>query len=419
MPPPSTLKRVKYNGQQSGKSVSIRLPFSKSLSHRLWLLNHLHGGDTKIHTLSNSRDTQVFIKNLSSNSDILDFQDAGTPARFALAYFAAMGKRVRIDGNKSLRNRRIDALVDALKRKGAEIRYLEKEEYFPVQIERGLNTNDTAPWKISTNESSQFVSALMLISSLENMPKSIEVKDLQHSWSYIQMTQATLEIWGIKVKMHQGHLTIDRSNFKVPTHIEIEADWSAAAFFYLTALITTKNITMMGLSELSNQGDAVIAEVFEGLGIKTFQNEGKTTLSPCSPTITGYISFDASDVPDLVPALISALVYLRIEAKIKGIENLKGKESDRIKSINDNIDPLNASLIQDGDDFHLRLESLPSLPQELTIKTHSDHRIAMAFAPWAAVIPNTQLDDTECTEKSFPSFWEELQKCGYTLDPEK
>jgi 3-phosphoshikimate 1-carboxyvinyltransferase len=256
----------------------------------------------------------------------------------------------------------------------------------------------------------------MLISSLEGFPQEIKVNGLDHSWSYIQMTQQILMRWGIHCSLQEGHIRIDNNNIPPPQTIEIEADWSSSAFFYLVSLISGQSLKFSGLKELSDQGDAIITNLFEGLGVKTLNHNNHTSISKSSITISNHAEFDASEFPDLVPVLISTLVYLKIEATIYGIENLRKKESNRIESINVNINQLSAKLIdnQDGS-FQLRIDRETALSNNFNIQTYSDHRIAMAFAPWACQIPNVYIDDWKCTEKSFPNFWSELQKCGYTL----
>ena len=411
--------RINYHSTNKLNGPSIQLPLSKSLSHRLFMLNALHDFPVSIEALSESRDTKLFTQCLNSTADYFNFLDAGTPARFALAYFAAKNRSITLDGNDSLKRRSIAPLVNVLSRKGAKFEYLNEAGFFPVKIIEGVNQSlpsFSSPWEVESNESSQFVSALMLISSLEGFPREIQVKGLDHSWSYIRMTQQALRLWGIPCILHEGHIQIDNNKIKPPKDIQIEADWSSSAFFYLVSLISGQNLKFSGLQELSDQGDAVVTEWFEGLGVKTLNHKNQTSLSNSSITISKNAEFDASEYPDLVPVLISTLVYLKIEATIYGIENLKKKESNRIDSINANIKQLSSQLIdnQDGS-FQLRIDHGSQIANNFNIQTYSDHRIAMAFAPWACQIPNVYIDDWKCAEKSFPNFWNELQKCGYTL----
>lgn len=383
------------------------------------MLNALHDFPVTIEALSESRDTKLFTQCLKSNTNYFNFRDAGTPARFALAYFTAKNRSITLDGNDSLKRRSIAPLVDALSMKGAKFDYLNEDGFFPVKIIQGVNKDlplFDAPWKLDSNESSQFVSALMLISSLKGFPQKIKINGLDHSWSYIRMTQQILRLWGINCSLQEGHIRMDNNKIKPPKALEIEADWSSSAFFYLVSLISSQNLKFSGLQDLSNQGDAVVTKWFEALGVKTLTHTNRTSLINSDITISNHAEFNASEYPDLVPVLVSTLVYLKIEATIYGIENIKKKESNRIDSINANIIQLSAQLIdnQDGS-FQLNINRESPISKILNIQTFSDHRIAMAFAPWACQIPNVYIDDWKCTEKSFPNFWNELKKCGYTL----
>jgi 3-phosphoshikimate 1-carboxyvinyltransferase len=331
-------------------------------------------------------------------------------------YHALKGNNVTLTGNESLRRRSIKDLVDTLEQQGCNIRYLEKVGYFPVVIERGISNSTEPTWQLNTNESSQFASSLLLgMSSLEPKP-SIEIKGLEHSWSYIMLTISVLKEWGISTKI-QDSLIVLEGNLSTPLHPKIEIDWGSASFLYLISLFTQKVLIISNTTPNSQQADYACVAQFAALGVKTAFDVVSNQASIYTNTIEypQRITVAAHNFPDLVPALCSALAFLSIDARIEGIGNLKTKESDRIRSIHTNLAQLGCSLnLIEQDIYELNTKN-KSLPVRFDIQTFHDHRIAMAFAPWASVIQHVYIDDANCVEKSFPDFWHVMKMCNFEL----
>ncbi len=449
-------KHLTYTPDLNTHKIQINLPGSKSQSNRVLILCHQLAIDlNSIENLSESRDTnilkQTFIKldslkhEIEKTSDFFnwahynlhdlevsqlnnhvsnqlshesfDFMDAGTPARLILAYFSAMGILTNLTGNASLENRSMQPLVDVLESGGAKFEFHKKSGHFPIEITRPLNKFPKA--QIDRTLSSQYVSALMLIAPMFKGDKTILITGIEHSTSYIQMTQKVLADFGIVSTLDKNSIYIEDQQLVVPSKIAIESDWSAAGYFYsVCALIPQSEITINHLTSDSCQGDAACVTFFEDLGVKTSFHELGCTISNTGKTKQS-IDWNLSNVPDLAPTLIVTAAALGLEANIEGIENLKFKESNRIDVLNLNLKQFGYELLQKSeslDVFILRkLQNLETRKnQEIQIHTHSDHRMAMAFAP-LAILKNIVIDDIQCVEKSFPNFWDELQKCNFEL----
>ncbi len=445
-------KLLKYIPKPS-TSIQISLPASKSQSNRALILAHQAQMDIdNIHNLSQSRDTQllksallklnglkkekeentdffswahyqlnenevVHLNNHASNQledESFEFMDAGTPARLILAYFSALGIITTLKGNKSLENRSMQPLIDVLESGGAKFEYTKKSGHFPITITKGL-------WSFPKNtinrtQSSQYVSALMLISPIYPGIKTIQMEGAEHSSGYIEMTQKVMADFGIECTIHSGLQQIIIQDQKpIQTELTIEGDWSAASYFYAVCALTQCSIHMPDLKEITCQGDKVGAQIFNDLGVQTTFSELGCILS-YSGNLAKNIDWDLSGVPDLAPTLIVAAAALQLEGTITGIENLKYKECNRIEALNENLAQFGYALLQNTENidiFYLQKsqKSLVESDSKL-ITTHSDHRMAMAFAP-LAVQYELAFDDIECVEKSFPNFWVELQKCNF------
>lgn len=404
---------IKYAQSETPSALTVTLPRSKSISHRHLFLHFLHPDSGVLQSVSESRDTKIFQAALVSTAQIIDFQDAGTPSRFALVYFSVTNRPKTLTGNASLKKRSIADLVYTLQEQGAKIEYLETPGFFPVTLHQGI-TQSKPFWEIKTQESSQFVSALMLgITTLKPIPK-IRVADLTHSWSYIHLTKSVLQHWGFTVSIDRSEICIGGSP-KTAVPIEVEIDWGSASFVYLLALFTKKTFRIIGAKRNSLQSDFQAVAIFEQLGVSTEFDTSDAIIRPHSKT-TPPSEFDGSQCIDLIPALASAYAYLQEDVTFYGIEKLAVKESNRLEGIARHLNQLGFSWRTQEGGFRLGCQTA-ELPNAFNILTQHDHRMAMAFAPWAAVIPQVRIDDTECTEKSFPGYWELLKMCNFELQP--
>lgn len=407
------IQSIKYSPSETPSPLTVTLPRSKSISHRHLFLHLLHPDSGVLQSVSDSRDTRIFQTALSSNNQTIDFQDAGTPSRFALVYFAVTNQPKILTGNASLKKRSISDLVNTLVAHGASIEYLENPGFFPVILHQGI-IHSNPIWDIKTQESSQFVSALMLgITALKPIPK-LRVTDLTHSWSYVHLTTSVLQHWGFTVSIDGSEISIGGSP-RTAVPIEVEIDWGSASFVYLLALFTKKTFRIIGANRNSLQSDFQAVAIFELLGISTEFETDAALIRPHSQA-TPPSEFDGSQCIDLIPALAAAYAYLQKDVTFYGIEKLAVKESNRLIGIAQHLNQLGFSWVAQEGSFRLSCHS-PVLPEAFNIITDHDHRMAMAFAPWAAIIPQVCIDDTACTEKSFPGYWELLKMCNFELQP--
>ncbi len=444
-------------------AIQINLPVSKSLLNRALIAIAGQGNlkswlEDNSHIIANGcRDTQLLINALSQDnsageSSTYYFQDAGTPCRLFTAFAAAnFTSRCQITGNESLNSRSIEPLVTALNAMGADISYSDRVGFTPISINRRIKA-----WRdvtISAALSSQYASALLLMAPLFVGIKRIIITDNTHSHAYIEMTIQLLNQLGIEISsVKEGTelcITIngDYQSSNTPIDLDIlESDWSSAAFFYPILLGMPKDSTfeLLGLkmsqSQLdtnlalmgkSAQGDAIMCELGNHLGIKSIATENGILISRQNSHINPTPEFLEDDEiiahdqtlhinvknnPDLVPALVVGWCIMGKSVVISGIENLRYKESDRIAAIQENMKSLGCTLRNFGsesDDLWILNCSGRCFPAQLNVNTQSDHRIAMAFSALKPWIPTLNYTDTACVEKSFPQFWEQLKKCTF------
>ncbi|MDT0293381.1 3-phosphoshikimate 1-carboxyvinyltransferase [Mesonia ostreae] len=377
---------------------------SKSESNRLLILQAFENGII-IENLSNSDDTLVLQKALQSSDKTIDIHHAGTAMRFLTAYYAGQpGREVVLTGSKRMKQRPIRPLVDALRTLGANIQYLEKEGFPPLQIKGcKIEKNEV---KISANISSQYISALMLLgSSLENGLK-IHLEGKITSAPYLQMTLQLLEKVGVKTEFKDQSIQIFPSKIQAKT-IAVESDWSSASYFYsLVALSASAEIELSVYHEQSLQGDAAMIEIYKQLGVETKFKEDSILISKKGQAIS-LLELDLNATPDLAQTIAVTCFGLGIACKLSGLHTLKIKETDRLLALQKELQKLGANVNVTEDS--LSLEKSSFILEDVKIATYQDHRMAMAFAPLALKAPII-IEDAEVVSKSFPNFWECLKK---------
>lgn len=392
--------------------TEIRLPWSKSIVNRLLLIHYLAGLPlTELEPYCDCSDSRELYKALLQQNQHINIGEGAAPFRFCLALMTALNKHLILDARGSMLHRDISPLVDALNAAGASIKYLGETGKPPVIIEHGLN--GFKDLTVDTENSSQFASALMLVAPLFSGEKVIEITGNSVSTPYLKMSAALMFHYGVQVQIDfkKAQIHISEGTYNKQHVLPVEADWSAAAFFYtLVSIHPETSIRIKGLHRNSLQGDSILPELFTPLGVETRWNEEGLELLSCKPSIPLPPEMDFREFPDLLPAFLVACAVGKRRVRINGIAHLAMKESNRTETLFLNFRKLGVDFFHDkncwvfnADKFHI--------PDGLTIETAKDHRMAMAFAMLAVLKP-LRLDDADCVNKSFPCFWDELKKCN-------
>ena len=396
--------------------TSIDLPLSKSISARALIINHIGHFDTHV-KLSDCSDINVLTKALETDRTEVNVSDSGTAMRFLIALFAATsGKEVVIDGTARLRERPIAPLVNALRELGAHIEYVETENRLPIRIKGAVLKGGSV--QIDASVSSQFVSALMLITPLMENPLRLILEGSPVSLPYIKMTASLMTMAGVEPDFTPDGVYIPNTMYKATIEI-IERDWSSASFWYAIAAMSAGWVTLNNISISKLQGDAFISQVGEQFGVITNMSddvEGAIELS-ASPEQFSRLDFDMSGYPDLIPPLVVTAAALGIPFRFSGVKNLKYKESDRIEVLRTECLKLGwiISLENNEDVIYWDGEHVP-IKEMPVIDPHGDHRIAMSFAPLTLFLPGIVIKDAEVVGKSYPDYWTHLQQTGFTIE---
>jgi 3-phosphoshikimate 1-carboxyvinyltransferase len=386
------------------------LSSSKSISNRALLLQALSGNHSTVSNLSVARDTQLMKKLVGSTEKTIDVMDAGTTMRFLTAYFALTGKNKILTGTDRMKERPIGLLVDALRKLGATISYLDKEGYPPVET-MGFEKQLTDQLEIPGNVSSQYISALMMVAPTLPNGLTINLKGEVGSVPYIRMTAALMKEFGVEAVLDFENyvVRVPSSKFKV-ADVTVEADWSSASYWFgFTALAKEAEIVLPNVSEKSLQGDRVIVEIMDKLGVQSVFEKGniRLTKKDCGK----HFNWDFKDCPDLAQTVLPMCAAKGITGEFTGLESLRIKETDRIAALQNELKKIGAELTEPSTgNWKLETGNIPK--HSVTIHTYHDHRMAMGLAPLATLL-DLKIESPEVVNKSYPGFWNDMRSVGF------
>jgi len=392
----------------------ITISGSKSESNRLLILQQ-HFPKLLIKNLSNSDDTQHLEKALkmattyTAESVTINIGHAGTAMRFLTAFLATQkGQIVQLTGSKRMQERPIKILVDALLDLGAQIDYVKNDGYPPILITgKKLNKNTLS---IKGNISSQYISALLLIAP--TLPNGLEIhlKGEITSIPYIEMTLALLDRIGVNTSFDSKTIRVQplKTEITKPQSIFVEPDWSSASYYYsIAALQPNSTIQLNGFKRDSLQGDSVLPEIYNKLGVKTtFTNTGIVLESAQVTLNVKSISLNLKNTPDLAQTIAVSCLGLGVNCHLTGLHTLKIKETDRLQALKNELEKLGAKVQITNNS--LDLTASKKINQHIAINTYQDHRMAMAFAPLSVKTPII-INEHEVVSKSYPQFWADLE----------
>ena len=387
----------------------IELPRSKSVSNRaLILAAHLWELEI-VQNMSDSDDTRVLFQLLREKPVTMNCGAGGTTFRFLLAWACTReGEDHFIGGDPGLLARPHEPLIDALRHLGAQIERVPKGYHVLGKKMKGGSVTFDSPI------SSQYISALLLIAPEFEEGLRITWTGRRLSEPYVKMTIKTLLQFGACVErkddlivVHPTELWIDQ--FNVPP------DWSAASFWYSIAALSDHRFTFPGLYYDGWQGDQW-ASMLWVRSVHTEEHPYGITISGYGGALIGKDAHehDLADVPDLFqPLAISCAAQGRTMA-FTGLHNLSVKETDRLAAVADALTALGVEVDYADGTFNIsgRITNLSPPPFD----PRGDHRMAMALAPLALVCDAITILDPEVVSKSYPAFWDELRRVGFSVE---
>ena len=396
--------------------TSVTLPRSKSITARALLINALSSTPCRLSGVADCDDSNAMIRALSSREALVDVGAAGTAMRFLTAYYATrIGEEHILTGTPRMQQRPIKILVEALRSVGAEITYMVEDGFPPLRIIGKALRGGVL--ELPAHVSSQYVSALLMIAPLLANGLSVRLIGDIASAPYIRMTLELMSHFGIDGQWEGKEIVIPHGEYFRQAPLQIEADWSAASYWYEMMVLTQDpeaEVLLLGLERDSLQGDRACVDLFSPLGVRTtFTDTGVRLTKKCKSDLAVYHA-DLAATPDLAQAVVVACVLSGQAFHFSGLQSLKIKETDRAFALTHELGKM-GFLLTEPAPGELAFAGFGNLPSQSCtdvpeIPTYDDHRMAMSFAPVAMVTGAVQILSPEVVCKSYPTFWDDLPK---------
>ena len=386
----------------------VAVPHSKSYTQRALILASLAPGHSTIENPADCEDARVLRAALTdlgvesawreerievrggtlhAPERELFLGNNGTAVRFVSGLALVVRGTLHLDGVEAMRRRPMPGLLEALGTMGVGVEELGRPHCPPLRLEGPGSPG--ADVMLDPAGSSQQVSALLLAATSLERGLRISLTSKPPSRPYIDMTLSAIRAFGGSCGWADDATLFVEPGGLEATCFSVEADYSAAAMVLAGGWIAGREVRIRGLEPNSLQGDRVFVNVLRDL------------------TGQGPRLLDLRDAPDVVPPAVAAALFAKGETRIEGVSHLRIKECDRVGVLSKELAKLGARINCDDDVMTVRPGPLGPGG---TLDPHGDHRMAMAFGLVSLRVPNIEILDPECVSKSFPNFWEVLER---------
>ena len=312
-----------------------------------------------------------------------------------------------------MQERPIGILVEALRSMGANIEYAKNEGFPPLQI---IGTAlEASTVRLPASISSQFITALLLTAPKLKHGLRIILEGTITSRPYIEMTCTLMRQLGIDVAFTGNTLEVAPTS-RIPTaEIAVESDWSSASYAYsILALAEEGALTLTTYRKGSLQGDACLQSIFTQLGVESsFEHKQLQLRKIPNFKYPEKLVLDLAHAPDIAQTIAVSCAALGVACSLTGLHTLKIKETDRLIALQCELEKFGAEVHITADSLHLQPPT--TLTADIAVATYNDHRMALAFAP-LALKTTLQIKDALVVNKSYPSYWEDLKKLGFSVN---
>ncbi len=419
-------------------SVRTAVPGSKSITNRALLLAAMANGTSTLRGCMTSDDAVHFLTclqtlgfpvaqtpdgNLGSQITITGFGgeipqkqaeiyvgSAGTAARFLVAMLAFSDGEYTVQSSAQMKKRPMQPLIDALRDAGAEVTCLEEEGHFPLHI-LGAKGRANIPDQFTVNidQSSQFLSALLIAAGTLQKPASIRVVGT-HGLSYVDLTASMMADFGVNVQKQdrdgQVFYLFSGKDCYHACRYAIEPDMSAAAYFYALAAVLGVQVTVQGVHPAMLQGDTAFLALLERMGCTLQEAEEITLQGPAGGALQGGFTVDMSAFSDQALTLAAIAPFADAPITITGIGHIRLQECDRIAAIVKNLTALGVPVEEREDAVTIH----PAQPHGGDVETFDDHRVAMSFALTGLRTKGVRILDPACCRKTFAEYFTVLEQ---------
>ncbi len=423
---------------EGGGKYEVAVPGSKSITNRALLIGALAEGTTILEGVLFSDDSRVFMKALQDIGFSVEIEEekhrvtimglggkipgadradentgggkayrrvyvgsAGTAARFLTAFLALSGQRFLVESSEQMKGRPMEPLLRALESLGAEFEYLEKPYRFPFRI-CGRTGNDPDQVELNIDESSQFLSALLLSGVMCADGITIHLTGTRNARAYVGISMKMMEAFGCQARQLDGNTyrILPGQKYRGRRY-RIEPDVSAACYFYAIAAVTGSEVKVRHVRRNTDQGDIRFVDVLERMGCRTREEpDGIVVCGRADAGLKG-IHVDMANFSDQTMTLAAIAPFAQGKTVIDGIGHIRRQESDRIHGIVTELGRMGVACEEREDGITI----YPGEVKPAVVRTYDDHRMAMAFAVTGCRAEGIIIDNPECCRKTFENYF--------------
>jgi len=337
----------------------------------------------------------------------LFLENSGTTTRFFTAMLTLAGFPCTITGNARMQERPIADLLEALNQLGAEVTSVRGNGCPPVHI--GAQRLRGGEATISGAISSQFLSALLMAAPYAEQEVALVVRDTLVSVPYVDLTLDIMARFGVEV-VNDGyrHFMMRGQQRYQGQEYTVEGDASSATYFWGLAALLGQPMCVTNVPPTSAQGDVQFLDILERMGCTVsrgarLQVTGPTRLQPLG-------AIDLNALPDAAMTVAVLAAFCKGATHIYNVANLRVKETDRLRALANELRKLGVAVTELPDGLHI--DGNPETLHGAEIATYDDHRMAMCFGMAGACLPGIRIQEPTCVAKTYPGFWEDLQRVG-------
>jgi 3-phosphoshikimate 1-carboxyvinyltransferase len=427
---------ITANGQKSveiaapfGSNGTISVPGSKSISNRVLLLAALSEGTTRIKGLLKSDDTEVMLNGLSqlgvgiqqlgdevtvrgcplgfpNQSAVMFLGNAGTAVRSLVPVLSFSKGHYVLKGVPRMYERPIRDQVESLVEHGADITYIEREGFLPLEIRGGQQSKFDPIFEVRGNVSSQYLSGLLLSAPLLKRRVEIRVIGDLVSKPYVKMTLDMMSSFGVEVVNKEWReFVIDaKVEYRSPGAYVVEGDASSASYFFAAGLLSNQRVSVTNIERDSIQGDIRFLDVLENLGARVESGPGRITVRSSGRRRIPKFDLDLNHIPDAAMTLAVLALFADGECHLRNIGNWRVKETDRLFAMATELRKFGATVTEG--DAELLIKPPTNINSGVCVATYDDHRMAMSFSLVALSGTAVTILEPGCVNKTFPSFFQ-------------
>ena len=431
--------REPYHVKKIGQPINweVEVPGSKSMTNRALLMAALTEGTVELDGVLFSDDSRHFLSCLSQLGFQVEIQEserhvtvegcngripkseaeinvgsAGTAARFLTAMLGFSDGTYTIQASEQMKKRPMETLFALLKEAGASITYLEEEGHLPIRIQGCKSGNKAVCLDLDISKSTQFLSALLLISPMFKQGLKIHITSEKKTGSYIRITQQMLESAGVKVSFNGTDYEVAPGAAYGKYQYQIEPDVSAACYFYAAAAITGGRALVKNVHWDNSQGDMNFLKVLEQMGCRVFEQEsGIEVIGPAMGSLFG-ITVNMNDFSDQALTLAAIAPFASETVRIEGIGHIRLQECDRLHAMAQELSKRGILCAEEKSAITI----YPGNPKPGLVETYEDHRVAMAFSLLGLRAEGIVINNPDCCKKTFEEYFDVLSKLTETAE---